>query len=120
MQDRFIYTTDDVLRMLDALLADRGGGWWDEFYADRTRPVPFFTEWPGKARQCNKAARYEFVYPRIVITALAPGRPPDYLSPVSALTRAAIAGWRRSLSRQRPRVGPMLPGGMPSRALTAA
>jgi hypothetical protein len=34
-----------------------------------------------------------------------------------SLIRAAIAGWRRSLSRQRPRVGPMLPTGMPNLAL---
>ena len=35
---------------------------------------------------------------------------------------ASPASWldRRSRSRQRPRVGPMLPGGMPSRALISA
>ena len=33
------------------------------------------------------------------------------------LISAVMAGWRRSLSRQRPRVGPMLPTGMPSRVL---
>jgi hypothetical protein len=38
----------------------------------------------------------------------------------SAPIRAAIAGWRRSLSRQRLRLGPMLPTGMPSRALISA
>src|SRR6185312_8322671 len=36
---------------------------------------------------------------------------------VSALTSAAMAGCRRSLARQRPRLGPMLPTGMPSLAL---
>ena len=46
MPDRFICTTHDVLRMLDALLADRGGGWWDEFYADRAKPVPFLPNGP--------------------------------------------------------------------------
>jgi len=40
--------------------------------------------------------------------------------PASASIRAAIAGWLRSLSRQRLRVGPMLPTGMPSLALILA
>jgi len=35
------------------------------------------------------------------------------------LISAAMAGWRRILSRQRLRVGPMLPTGMPSLALTS-
>ena len=35
----------------------------------------------------------------------------------SALISAAMAGWRRILSRQRRRVGQMLPTGMPSLAL---
>ncbi len=34
MQDQFVYTCDDVLRMLDALLEVRDGTWWDEFFAD--------------------------------------------------------------------------------------
>ena len=38
----------------------------------------------------------------------------------SALIRAAMAGQRRILSRQRLRFGPMLPTGMPSRALISA
>ena len=48
MQDPFIYTSDDVLRMLDALLEDSGGAWWGEFFADRARPCPFFAEWPDE------------------------------------------------------------------------
>ena len=47
-QDRFIYTRDDVLGMLDALLEGRGGAWWDEFFADRSKPCPFFVEWPDE------------------------------------------------------------------------
>ncbi len=46
MQD--INSTDDVLAMLDGLLANRGDGWWDEFYRDRARPCPFFVEWPDE------------------------------------------------------------------------
>ncbi len=48
MQDPFIYTSDDVLRMLDALLEGRGGAWWNEFFADRAKPCPFFVEWPDE------------------------------------------------------------------------
>ncbi|MFJ6559050.1 class I SAM-dependent methyltransferase [Streptomyces sp. NPDC091412] len=53
--ERDIRTVDDVLVLLDGLLApdaDRwtGGaaGWWDGFYADRTRPVPFFVDKPDE------------------------------------------------------------------------
>jgi SAM-dependent methyltransferase len=48
MTDRFVYTSGDVLRMLDDLLADGGGGWWDGFFADRARPCPFFTGRPDE------------------------------------------------------------------------
>jgi SAM-dependent methyltransferase len=24
------------------------GGWWDEFFADRSKPIPFFLEWPDE------------------------------------------------------------------------
>ena len=41
MQDPFIYTRDDVLRMLDVLVEGTG---WREFYADRAKPCPFFVE----------------------------------------------------------------------------
>src|SRR5262249_61677027 len=40
-------------------------------------------------------------------------------SPASVI-RAAMAGWRRSRSRQRARVGPMLPMGRPSLSLISA
>ncbi|MEU6004767.1 class I SAM-dependent methyltransferase [Streptomyces sp. NPDC047453] len=53
--ERDIRTVDDVLALLDRLFApdaDRwtGGaaGWWDGFYADRTRPVPFFADKPDE------------------------------------------------------------------------
>ena len=48
MQDQFIYTSDDVLRMLDALLAGGGDARWNEFFADRAKPCPFFAEWPDE------------------------------------------------------------------------
>ncbi|MFF2328358.1 MULTISPECIES: class I SAM-dependent methyltransferase [unclassified Streptomyces] len=53
--DRNIRTVDDVLSLLDGLFtreADRwtadGASWWDGFYADRTRPVPFFVAKPDE------------------------------------------------------------------------
>jgi hypothetical protein len=45
VQDPFIYTIDDVLRMLDALVEGTG---WSELYADRAKPCPFFVEWPDE------------------------------------------------------------------------
>jgi SAM-dependent methyltransferase len=54
--NRNIRDVEDVLKLLDGLLepgADRwtsGGGadWWDGFYADRDRPVPFFADKPDE------------------------------------------------------------------------
>ena len=48
MQDPFIYSSNDVPRMLDALLGDRGSAWWGEFFADRAKPCPFFVDWPDE------------------------------------------------------------------------
>ncbi len=45
--DEGIYTIDDILLMLDSLLRDEGE-WWDEFYADREKPIPFFTSAPDE------------------------------------------------------------------------
>src|SRR5262249_61061782 len=46
-----------------------------------------------------------------VITALLPGGVSRAAVPASGWVSAVMAGWRRSLSRQRPRFGPMLPAG---------
>ncbi|MEU9123114.1 methyltransferase domain-containing protein [Streptomyces sp. NPDC048506] len=53
--DRNIRTVDDVLRLLDGLFAqgaDRwtrdAAAWWDGFYADRSRQVPFFVAKPDE------------------------------------------------------------------------
>ncbi|MDP1719462.1 MAG: class I SAM-dependent methyltransferase [Candidatus Nanopelagicaceae bacterium] len=48
MPEQFIYTTEDMSVALDALLADRGGNWWDGFFSDRSKPIPFFVEWPDE------------------------------------------------------------------------
>jgi SAM-dependent methyltransferase len=53
--DRTIRTVDDVLRLLDGLFApeaDRwtagAASWWDGFYAERSKPVPFFAAKPDE------------------------------------------------------------------------
>lgn len=53
--DRDIRTVEDVLKLLDGLFApeaDRwtagGASWWDGFYGDRDRPVPFFAAKPDE------------------------------------------------------------------------
>ncbi|WP_407554855.1 class I SAM-dependent methyltransferase [Streptomyces sp. Pv4-95] len=53
--DRNIRTVDDVLELLDGLFtadADRwtadAADWWDGFYGDRSRPVPFFVAKPDE------------------------------------------------------------------------
>jgi SAM-dependent methyltransferase len=54
--DRNIRTVEDVLKLLDGLFApeaDRwtadGAGWWDGFYGDRSKPVPFFVAKPDES-----------------------------------------------------------------------
>ena len=48
MRDTFVYSSDDVLRMLDALLDGRDGTWWDDLFADRSRRCPFFVDRPDE------------------------------------------------------------------------
>jgi SAM-dependent methyltransferase len=52
---RNIRSVDDVLLMLDRVFgpdadrwSDGGSDWWDDFYADRDRDVPFFTAKPDE------------------------------------------------------------------------
>ncbi len=55
--DRNIRTVEDVLKLMDGLFApdaDRwtpagGSDWWDRFYADRSKPVPFFAAKPDES-----------------------------------------------------------------------
>jgi SAM-dependent methyltransferase len=54
--DRNIRTIDDVLTLLDGMFApdaDRwtagGADWWDSFYTDRSRLVPFFVAKPDES-----------------------------------------------------------------------
>jgi len=52
---RTVRTIDDVMALLDGLFAPeadrwttRAGDWWDAFYADRSREVPFFVAKPDE------------------------------------------------------------------------
>lgn len=55
--DRNIRSVEDVLQLLDGLFAreadrwtaDGGSSWWDGFYANRDRPVPFFVAKPDES-----------------------------------------------------------------------
>ncbi|MFC7109855.1 hypothetical protein ACFQQB_61400 [Nonomuraea rubra] len=54
--NRTIRTIDDVLALMDRMFAsdaDRWTGnastWWDGFYADRSKPVPFFVPGPDES-----------------------------------------------------------------------
>jgi SAM-dependent methyltransferase len=53
--DRTVRTVEDVLQLLDGLFAPQAdrwsadaGSWWDGFYADRSKPVPFFVPKPDE------------------------------------------------------------------------
>jgi SAM-dependent methyltransferase len=54
---RNIRSVEDVLTLLDNLFArdadrwtaDGGTDWWDQFYADRDKPVPFFVDKPDES-----------------------------------------------------------------------
>lgn len=48
MPDPFIYSSDDVPGSAGGLPEGNGAGWWDEFFADRAKPCPFFVEWPDE------------------------------------------------------------------------
>jgi SAM-dependent methyltransferase len=54
--DRGIRDVEDVIRLIDTLFppdadrwSDGASGWWDRFYADRGRPVPFFAAKPDES-----------------------------------------------------------------------
>jgi SAM-dependent methyltransferase len=53
---RHMRTVEDVMRFLDRSFesdrdrwSERGAPWWDQFYADRHRPVPFFNAGPDES-----------------------------------------------------------------------
>jgi SAM-dependent methyltransferase len=53
--DRVVRDVEDLLKLLDGLFEPGADGWsaaaadwWDDFYADRGRPVPFFADKPDE------------------------------------------------------------------------
>lgn len=84
--DRNIRTVDDVLRLLDGLLApdaDRStagaASWWDGFYADRSRPVPFFAAKPDE-NLVSYLDRGLVTGGRVLDLGCGPGRNASYLA----------------------------------------
>lgn len=48
-KEREIITSEkDMYVMLDGLLEPRGDKWWDRFYEDRKKPIPFFIPGPDE------------------------------------------------------------------------
>jgi len=45
-EDPFSYARD--VPGVASASVEHGGGWWDEFFADQARPVPFFTDKPDE------------------------------------------------------------------------
>ncbi|MEK3795883.1 class I SAM-dependent methyltransferase [Paenibacillus sp. FSL R7-0204] len=47
MAEETIYSHEDTLRMLDSLFRDEGE-WWNGFYADKEKGIPFFRDCPDE------------------------------------------------------------------------
>lgn len=109
---RWVRTADDALALLDLLFdeaadrwSDRGGAdWWDQFYADRTRPIPFFRWAPDESlvawQQSGRLGLRAGVRVRVLELGCGPGRNAVWLAQQGCvvdavdLSPAAIA-WGR-------------------------
>ncbi|WP_030606689.1 class I SAM-dependent methyltransferase [Streptomyces sclerotialus] len=109
--DRNVRTVDDVLKLMDGLFApaaDRwtsgGADWWDDFYTDRSRPVPFFVAKPDE----NLAAyltRHRLAPGRALDLGCGPGRNALHLAAAGFQVDAvdlspAAVGWARERARE--------------------
>lgn len=47
MSHETIYSHEDTLKMLDSLFREEGQ-WWDQFYGDRNKGIPFFKDSPDE------------------------------------------------------------------------
>ncbi|MCX3063374.1 class I SAM-dependent methyltransferase [Streptomyces beihaiensis] len=56
--NRTVRTTEDVFRLLDGVFGrvEDGPDWWDRFYAERDRDVPFFVDKPDENLSAHLAA----------------------------------------------------------------
>jgi SAM-dependent methyltransferase len=108
---RTVRTVDDVLGLLDRLFpadADRwtrgASGWWDRFYADRGRPVPFFEAKPDE-NLVSCLDRGLLAPGRVLELGCGPGRNAIYLASLGFevdavdLSPAALA-WARERARE--------------------
>lgn len=109
--DRDIRTVDDVLKLLDGLFApgaDRwtagAADWWDGFYADRSRAVPFFVARPDESL-ASYVERGLITPGRALDLGCGPGRNALHLASLGFevdavdLSPAAIA-WARDRARE--------------------
>lgn len=48
MSKELIYSEQDMIEVLDLLLAARNGEWWDDFFSDTTKSCPFFVDKPDE------------------------------------------------------------------------
>ena len=48
MNQEIVITSEDTLNMLDDLLEKRDNEWWNDFYSDRSKPIPFFKDIPDE------------------------------------------------------------------------
>ena len=53
LNSKIIKNENDVFIMLDTLLEKKNTEWWNKFYSDREKPVPFFKNrrYTGFARE---------------------------------------------------------------------
>jgi SAM-dependent methyltransferase len=47
--DRFVYTAEDLLRVLDDVVDGTSGAWWDGFFEKRSTPCPFLVDRPDES-----------------------------------------------------------------------
>ena len=48
MSDQFSHTSGRTREVPATPLQGTDGGWWDAFFTDRSKPIPFFAEWPDE------------------------------------------------------------------------
>lgn len=108
---RNIRSVDDVLKLMDGLFApeaDRwtadAASWWDGFYTDRSRPVPFFVAKPDE-NLASYVDRGLLTPGRALDLGCGPGRNALYLASLGFqvdavdLSPAAVA-WARERARE--------------------